>query len=601
MKLKVLLFAFSLLAVFFFNSQNVNAGCTYSNPLFATMTPLDKVDIRECVTFNPESMCDSACGSSIFTECDGTKIKAKDIWACDNPGSARCWIGSNAEVFGYTYTYKDCGGEPINKLCYGGRCVECLSNADCTSPKVCNLDIHTCVSKGCQRCSDNTECGACNANGDFCDGSTGVGILKIKDTINCNLACAKYDVKTGVRQGFGQHLDVAEICYDTPSGTDPATGKPIYSNWMVDEYAGSGMWIKETSCGSDYKCKQTTMACKNTDDMEKEGVDTNKLPKTSNTIPPNTYSYYCNSGGIPPPPPVPPPPSCSTCGSPAVCVGECVPGEPPYKYDSSCNKIADCSSCGCPPSEYQPGSYSACGTTVQSSGSTVKCKPTGTCAYSSPPGATGEVPDCPAFGPEKIEYNRTYIITTLYLLSGNNVGSFSGFNWTGSSWQADNSIRSATSAPSNSAPAIFFNNGDTYMISGSGDGRFFGYNWTASSWSDYPAIANGLTDIGNDSKPSIFYMGGNWNMIAGRASGDFTGFTFTGSSWTSNTSLITGLTDIGDNSAPSVFYKEGTMYLVSGEKTGIFYGFNWTGNSWQNDAGIIAGLAGAAAYSELCL
>lgn len=146
MKFKILLFIIPFIAVFFLSSQNANAYCTYSNPVYATMTPLDKVAFKNCVNFYPQSACDSSCGS-FFLGCDGTKIKAKDITSCvaGSPFYPCGWL-TNSFQEGYTYTYKDCGGEPVRNKCYGGACVECISNTDCSGGKTCQSNLCACPS-----------------------------------------------------------------------------------------------------------------------------------------------------------------------------------------------------------------------------------------------------------------------------------------------------------------------------------------------------------------------------------------------------------------------------------------------------------------------
>ncbi|VVB60742.1 Uncharacterised protein [uncultured archaeon] len=266
------------------------------------------------------------------------------------------------------------------------------------------------------------------------------------------------------------------------------------------------------------------------------------------------------------------------CGS--VCAGQCVPGEPPYKYDASCNKVDACSQCGCPPSAYP--------------GATVSCLGTGLCGYAAPPGLPGEPPDCPTSVPDGT-YTKTYDIKTLYLLSGDNTGSFSGYKYSGS-WQTDANIKSGLSAASYASPAVFFDNSDTYLITGKGDGTFAGYNWTGSGWSSLPAIVSGLPDIGDNSKPAIFYKDGSWNMLAGNKTGNYSGFTFTGSNWVSNASLVAGLPNQTCNAAPSVFYS-GAMYLIAGNCSGGFSGYYWNGTEWLADDYITSGLLNVAANS----
>jgi len=186
---------------------------------------------------------------------------------------------------------------------------------------------------------------------------------------------------------------------------------------------------------------------------------------------------------------------------------------------------------------------------------------------------------------------------TLYLLTGRSGGGFSGYNWSGSAWQADGKIQSGASAPSYSSPAVILNNTDTYLIVGRGDGGFAGFNWTGAGWTSYAGAAAGLTDIGDNSKPSAFYQNDRWHIIAGKADGRFSAFSLTTSGWTADAALESGLTDVGDNSAPAVFAKEGITFLIAGSGAGGFSGFKWSGGAWQSDASITGGLVGAAASS----
>jgi hypothetical protein len=69
--------------------------------------------------------------------------------------------------------------------------------------------------------------------------------------------------------------------------------------------------------------------------------------------------------------------------------------------------------------------------------------------------------------------------STLYLITGNYNGVFSGYNWTGSTWQSDSAIVSGLSdIGENTAPTIFTNSSKLYLISGRLDGLFTGFNRT---------------------------------------------------------------------------------------------------------------------------
>ncbi|VVB93306.1 Uncharacterised protein [uncultured archaeon] len=162
MKLKHLLFVFSIIAVFYLSSQNATAECLYAYP----PGPLqDQVSIFDCIG-STDSICDSSCGA--WTEgCEGSKIKIKVISQCYPaiPLSTCVLIdkGNHIQV-GVRYTYKDCLTDPVNKICYNGNCVECLSDADCSLSKPkCNLETNTCETPICTVCTeDGTPKDACS-------------------------------------------------------------------------------------------------------------------------------------------------------------------------------------------------------------------------------------------------------------------------------------------------------------------------------------------------------------------------------------------------------------------------------------------------------
>jgi len=476
-----------------------------------------------------------------------------------------------------------CGADAI--------CDEKNEGDSCGPDKICNV-LGKCVLRTCKDCpdADKTKCGACSSKGEFCKNVNNIGTLVSGDeaVANCPNECVKYIVQTNQRYAkgiTGPHTDTAEICYDTPTGKD-AQGKTVYANWMVDTYINSNR-INETQCGSDKehgnanKCFRFEYGCGQNAVVQDAYVNKDRLPKTTKPID-TTKSFYCagipggsTGGNEPPPGPGP----CTTCGDPAVCVGQCVPGDPPKYYaDNSCTIATDCNLCGCPPSDYP--------------GTTVTCNPaTRLCEYVGPPELPGDPPDCLLSTPD-YEYSKTIITTGTYLLSGNNLGTFSGYKWNGTKWNTSN-INTGLLEASYSSPAVFFDGNNVYLVSGRGDGGFSGYLWDGTKWVANATINSGLADIGSNSKPAIFYMDGAWNMIAGNALGQFAGFTYSGAGWVSNTSITNNLTDIGDDSAPSVFYKDGIYYMISGEKTGIFYGFYWNGSDWLSDSSIISGLTDA--------
>ncbi len=548
MKLKVILFVLSLLVIFAFYSENANAyyqtapatNCYYGASCLTEIPPP--------YTDNPEEQCPAffatylngyptctygpiCCGSDTYC----TAIFAGSIYPV--PGtctSETCKYKNQQDCTGG----RICGSSgcvcPTEKPVWDAsstKCVECLSDPDCKDPArpICDVPNRICRAPIICECGDKTRCGSCSSAtvGQYCEDVGGVGVLK--PSLKCPL-CQKYNY-AGEATGTGSHPKAPEVCYDTV-----VNGK--FTNYVVEGCKSSGS-VNEQVCedtnnnGQPDKCVSSPTVCSSSDSCFTQTYAVDLITGGGTQ---NLNFGYCGNSPIPKSESNALPAPCGgnpVCGS--VCAGQCVPGEPPKKYDASCNKVDACSQCGCPPSTYVPGSYSACGTTVQSTGSQIACNNVpaspsfGTCSYSSPPGAAGEIPDCPVNSPPG-EYNKTYTVKGIFLLSGNSGGTFSGYNFTGSAWQANAQIASGASVASYSSPAIFFNNSEYYLISGKGDGTFSGFNWTETGWASAPAIASGLTDVGDNSKPSIFYMDGNWNIIAGNAIGQFSGFTFTGSS-----------------------------------------------------------------------
>lgn len=582
MKLKFLLFSLLFFAVFYVSSQNANAlscekdadcfGCDYCK--------ITGLFSKECAPLPNEN--DPSWTPHVYTDpCQ--EISQTFCYQDITSDSIDVWKGSQSCPFA-TGGYKHCqGSEWMADKCIGSKpfcfengedtkCVECLSTPDCKGDnKICNRN-HECVDKGCSNCPDGTKCGACSAStpGQFCkDNGQGTGVLE--PSVKCPL-CAKYDY-AGRATGTGSHPKSPEICYDTVAG-----GK--FTKYVVETCKTSGS-VNEQECedtdanGQVDTCVSKPTVCSSGDSCFSKNYDVDLLTGGGKK---SLVFGYCDSG----PPPTPKsepnelPKPCGgnpVCGE--VCSGQCVPGEAPLKYTAACGKVADCAKCGCPPSDYP--------------GATVTCNAgTGLCSYVSPPGLPGEPPDCTLTTPD-FEYNKTIVTTSTYLLSGNNLGTFSGYKWNGAQWQAD-SINTGLAEASYSSPAVFFDGGNTYLVSGRGDGTFGGYSWGGAKWNINSAANSGLTNVGSNSKPSIFYMNGAWNMIAGNTNGEFSGFTYSGAGWVSNASIVNNLSDVGDNSAPSVFYKDGIYYMISGEKTGIFYGFYWNGSDWLSDDSIISGL-----------
>ncbi|MCG2723420.1 hypothetical protein L6303_01635, partial [archaeon] len=481
------------------------------------------------------------------------------------PGTPTEWEIGNAKF------ESACGAQPeCDEKKQGDACKIGGTDGTCDKEGVCIKKECTCDDKA-------TECGTCSKVkvGNFCKDVNGVGVLV--PSLQCPL-CMKYDY-TGKATGTGSHPKSMEVCYDTVVG-----GK--FTKFYAETCKSSGS-INETVCvdtdsnGQTDKCVPEPIVCSGSDQCFRKSYPVNLVSGGAQTLDfgycDDSYPPKTELNALPGPCGLNP-----VCG--LVCAGECVPGEPPKKYDNSCNKVDACGQCGCQPPEYKCTSITCNGGT-------------GLCSYVSPPGLCGPVPDC-LLSPPDATFDKTYSQTTLYLISGNNAGTFSGYNRTSTLWQSYSAIANAGGVTTNSAPAVFFNGGDIFMITGRGNGAFFGYNWTGASWANYNAITNGLVDIGDDSKPSLFYMNGSWNMIAGNMAGVFRGFTFDGTSWLVNNTLIFGLPVISSNAAPTVFSKESDRFLISGSDTGTFSGYNWTGSGWQADNAILSGLAASGTFSS---
>ncbi|MFA5764331.1 MAG: LamG-like jellyroll fold domain-containing protein, partial [archaeon] len=108
---------------------------------------------------------------------------------------------------------------------------------------------------------------------------------------------------------------------------------------------------------------------------------------------------------------------------------------------------------------------------------------------------------------------------TWYLISGNLLGTFQGFNWTGSAWQTDFDINaSLPDIGANSAPEVFQKDGTWYLISGATTGTFYGYNYsieninpTYSSVSTNNTYAGEITNFTcNVPDESALQLNGQW-------------------------------------------------------------------------------------------
>jgi uncharacterized repeat protein (TIGR01451 family) len=116
---------------------------------------------------------------------------------------------------------------------------------------------------------------------------------------------------------------------------------------------------------------------------------------------------------------------------------------------------------------------------------------------------------------------------TWYMIAGERYGNIQGYNWTGSAWQADDSMTSGlenVSSYTHPMPTVFYESETWYLIFGEYYGEFGGFNWTGSSWQADDAIISGLGAIGMRSSPAAFEKDGTWYLIAGDKFGLFCGY-----------------------------------------------------------------------------
>ena len=188
-----------------------------------------------------------------------------------------------------------------------------------------------------------------------------------------------------------------------------------------------------------------------------------------------------------------------------------------------------------------------------------------------------------------------------YLIAGEGMGTFIGYNWTGSTWQGDSAIASGLgSAGGGNAPAVFQMDGTWYLISGTA-AECVGYNWTGSTWQSDSSIVAGLGSYYYGyPDATVYQMDGTWYLIES-PSGATYGHNWTGSTWQSDSSILAGL---GGTSPDTIFHANGTWYLINGymasESSGAYEGYNWTGSTWQSDSGIVSGLTAADTQPYPC-
>ena len=178
---------------------------------------------------------------------------------------------------------------------------------------------------------------------------------------------------------------------------------------------------------------------------------------------------------------------------------------------------------------------------------------------------------------------------TLKLISGEEMGIFHGFYWSGSTWVSSSSVVSGLSFHANgyySHPTVFNDGGTWKLIYGAYNDNFYGYYWTGSTWTEDSSIVSGLSVTGY-AKPTVYNDSGTLKLISGSWYGTFTGFYWSGSTWVSDPSIVAGLVDVGLDSAADVYYDSGTLKLIAGEGDGNFNGYYWSGSTWVSDSSVV--------------
>ena len=197
-------------------------------------------------------------------------------------------------------------------------------------------------------------------------------------------------------------------------------------------------------------------------------------------------------------------------------------------------------------------------------------------------------------------YLTFFILDSNYnVIIGESNGRFFGYTWDDDSWVSnatiDNGLFDQNFPSVYTTPSVFELNNNMYLIHGRYEGNFTGYNWTGNSWQIDNNIIGGLgTLIYQFTTPRVFNLDNLTHLITGRDGGSFVGYTWDGDSWVSNTTIDNGLYSgavEGTRSSPSIFELNGIMYFITGNwSSNILKGYNWTGNSWQIDNNIVSGV-----------
>ena len=197
--------------------------------------------------------------------------------------------------------------------------------------------------------------------------------------------------------------------------------------------------------------------------------------------------------------------------------------------------------------------------------------------------------------------------STRKLISGDNDGTFTGWDWNGSAWVSNASIVSGLSDVGfHSAPTVFLDGSTLKLIAGDWDGTFTGWYWSGSAWVEDASIISGLSDVGGVSKPTVFLDGSTLKLIAGENTpfvftDTLNGWYWNGATWVSDASVVSGTSDSVQGTSPSVFTKDGTLKLISGTYWGTYSSWYWSGSTWISDSSIRSGLSDVGYHSTPCV
>ena len=123
-----------------------------------------------------------------------------------------------------------------------------------------------------------------------------------------------------------------------------------------------------------------------------------------------------------------------------------------------------------------------------------------------------------------------------------------GYTWNGSCWNSNSSLVSGlpTSGLYHRLDAFYLNE-ELFIIEGNDGGTFSGFVWNGTGFESDGSIVTGLGDVGTFSSPRVMYYSeeDKYILITSDQFGDYYGYDWNGSSWSSNATIVDGLVDIG--------------------------------------------------------